>query len=166
MKKISINTIRHIASAGILMVFLCMAIASTALFEVPYSEGPCLQIPTQSRSYVISVAVKDKLTRDSIPNATVYLDIAHTTYPLVGPNLCQSPPVAREFSPVHLSTNEEGVVTYTSPSFEYFVNLDETTIKLRATKEDFNEAYAFGSLSPNVSSYHFDLKVINLIDQP
>ncbi|MBK9103728.1 MAG: hypothetical protein IPL92_03980 [Saprospiraceae bacterium] len=126
MKKININTLRHTVSVGISLAFLIMALASTTLFIESQAEGPCEQITPKTVSYTISVSVKDDLTGNPIPNATVNLHLLHKRYTYLGSSICQtSPPVNTSLQAV-LYTDASGVAVYTSPALTYNVDIDRS----------------------------------------
>lgn len=166
MKKNKINTLRHVVSVGISMVFLMMAFASSTLFIESQEQGPCEQITPTTVNYTITVMVTDEITGNPIPNATVNVNLLHRRYTYLGSSTCQTSPPVHANLQATLNTNLSGVAVYTSPALTYSVDIDRSNVYVEVEYDGYNSDYRSHPLSPETLSYQYSFKIINLTDQP
>jgi len=166
MNKLRFITIRHAASMGISIAFLMMALASTTLFIESEEEGPCNEITPITVNYTITVNVRDDVTGNPIPDATVNVNLVHKRYTYLGSSICQtSPPVNTSLQAV-LYTDASGVAVYTSPALTYNVDIDRSYLYIMVEYDGYNTDKLSKPLYPETLSYLYNFHIINLTDQP
>jgi len=166
MKIASMNKTRHIASISVAVIFILFALGSSSLFQTGELESPCVQITPVSSAYVVTVKVIDELTGKPIPNATVNMQVEHTNFSYLGEELCQVSPAKPSYSQIVRQTNATGLVTVELATLSYHTSIDRTYISLSVTAENYSSSQASKVVKGESPIVQFNIKLIDLTDQP
>lgn len=168
MKKININTIRHILSIMLTLFFSLISMATLLpewWTDGEYSELPCDQFNSTPLTVKCTITARNRVTGAPIPNATVNLYLLQTSYHYLGGTTCTSPPQT-DYAGSTVITNESGFVQHDFNNVYFRTSIDRNTITCSVHANNYSTAEVAVNLSRAETSVKIDVQLIDLSTQP